>query len=64
MTGQCSPSVDPELSARFPGWDIERGTDGLLHAWLVGTDPPLVVSGEDEESLRDQIRAIALGSLL
>lgn len=64
MTGQDPRSVDPELSARFPGWDIKRGTDGHLHARLAGTDPPLVASGEDETDLRDQIRAIALRSFL
>lgn len=35
-----------------------------MHALLVGTDPPLVVSGEDETCLRDQIRATALRALL
>jgi hypothetical protein len=60
MTGECPRPEDLGLAARFPGWQIERGAGGLLHAWLVGTDPPLVVSGPDEADLRDQIRAIAL----
>lgn len=34
-----------------------------MHAWLFGTDPPLVVSGEDETGLRDQIRAMAWRAL-
>jgi len=63
MTGQNPRSADPDLADRFPGWEIERGTDGLLHAWLVGTDPPLVVSGQGEASLRDQIRDVALRGL-
>jgi hypothetical protein len=52
-----------DLSDRFPGFDVERGPDGLLHAWLAGTDPPLIVTGKDEADLRDQIRAVALGDL-
>lgn len=54
---------DAGLAARFPGWEIERRADGLPHAWLVGTNPPLVVSGADEATLRDQIRAAALDDL-
>jgi len=61
MTGQ---PADPDLAARFPGWEIEHGADGLLHTWLIGTDPPLIVSGKDEASLRDQIRAAALRTQL
>jgi len=60
MTGQRPRSADPDIAAQLPGWEIKRGNDGLMHAWLVGTDPPLVASGEDETDLRDQIRAIAL----
>jgi len=60
MTSHHPQPEDPDITDRFPGWEIERGTDGLLHARLAGTDPPLVVSGENETSLRDQIRAIAL----
>jgi hypothetical protein len=47
MTVRRSRPADPDLAAQFRGWEIERGTDGLMHAWLVGTDPPLVVSSED-----------------
>ena len=60
MTSQSPRSADLELAARFPGWDVERGADGLLHAWLVGTDPPLVVRSADEAGLRKEIRSIAL----
>jgi hypothetical protein len=59
MISQWPQSADLDLADRFPGWDVERRTDGL-HAWLVGTDPPLVVRSEDEESLRDEIRSITL----
>src|SRR6266699_2716220 len=52
--------VDPDIAAQFPGWEIERRSDGLLHAWLAGTDPRLVVTGEDTAALRDQIMSIAL----
>jgi hypothetical protein len=63
MTGAEPQPGDAGLAARFPGWDIERRADGLLHAWLVGTNPPLIVSGKDEAGLRDEIRAAALGDL-
>ena len=63
MTGQCPGPADAGLADRFPGWEIELGTDGLLHAWLAGTDPPLVVCAADEADLRDQIRIIALGEM-
>jgi hypothetical protein len=56
--------VDPDLAARFPGWDIKQGADGSIRAWLVGTDPPLILSAKDEAGLRDQIRAAALGTRL
>jgi len=64
MTSQHHQPEDPHTAGRFPGWEIERGTDSPLHAWLAGTDPPLVVCGEDEASLRDQIRAVALRGLI
>jgi len=57
MTG---PPADQDSAARFPGWEIEKRDDGLIHAWLIGTDPPLIVSGKDEADLRDQIRSAAL----
>ena len=60
MTGQLPRAADADLAARFPGWDIMLETDGSLHAWLVGTDPPLVLRGADEQGLRDQIRITAL----
>jgi hypothetical protein len=40
MTSQHSSPDDPELADRFPGWQIEQGADGMLHAWLIGTEPP------------------------
>lgn len=60
MTNQWPLSADLERAVRLPGWDVERGADGLLHAWLVGTDPPLIVRSEDEAGLREEIRSIAL----
>jgi hypothetical protein len=57
-------NADPDLAARFPGWDIKQDADGLISAWLVGTDPPLILSAKDEAGLRDQIRAAALGTQL
>lgn len=48
-----------EVAAEFPAWKIDRGVDGLLYALLVGSNPPLVVRGEDAAELRDQIRATA-----
>jgi hypothetical protein len=64
MTGQGPQPADPDLAARFPGWDIERGTDGRLHAWLIGTDPSLTAIADDEAGLRARIREMALGTLL
>ena len=42
-------------AAEFPGWTAWRAVSGLLHARKAGTDPPLIVSGEDAVDLRDQI---------
>jgi hypothetical protein len=63
MTDAAPWLGDADIASRFPGWEIERRADGLLHAWLAGTNPPLIISGTDEASLREQIRAAALGDL-
>jgi len=39
----------------FPGWQAWRAVSGLLYARKAGTNPPLLVRGEDAEDLRDQI---------
>jgi len=61
MTGK---RPDPDPAALFSGWEVKQRADGLLHAWLIGTDPPLIVTGKDEASLRDQIKAAALRTQL
>ena len=42
-------------AAEFPGWTAWRAASGLLHARKHGTEPPLIVRGEDAVDLRDQI---------
>lgn len=39
----------------FPGWQAWRAVSGLLYARRTGTNPPLLVRGEDAEDLRDQV---------
>lgn len=45
-----------DVAREFPGWDISKGTGGLWHARLRGSDPPVMTSGEDPTDLRDEIR--------
>ena len=42
-------------AAEFPGWTAWRAVSGVLHARKTGTNPPLIVRGEDAIDLRDQI---------
>lgn len=54
-----SLTAAPELEAvarRFPNWLCSRDTDRLCSAVLRGSDPAVVVRGEDPVDLADQIQ--------
>jgi hypothetical protein len=41
----------------FPGWEAWQGlVNGLWHARLRGSTPPVIVHAESPEELREQIR--------
>jgi hypothetical protein len=44
-------------AAEFPHWAVWREVDRLYYARLSGSDPQIVVRGEDVVDLRDQVRA-------
>jgi hypothetical protein len=45
------------IAEEFPGWDAWQGlVNGLWHARLVGTTPPVMVHGETPADLRELIR--------
>jgi hypothetical protein len=51
-------ATDPELGglrARFPDWTISTDTSGLLVAVLDGSDPAVIVRGEDAVDLADEL---------
>jgi hypothetical protein len=41
--------------AEFPDWRVWRGEDQRYYARLPGTDPLVIVRGQDPASLRDEI---------
>jgi hypothetical protein len=45
-------------------WDVRVGRGGKLTATLIGTQPPLVVTADDEKSLRKQINILILRAML
>lgn len=47
-------------AAEFPRWEVWRGVDRMYYAGLRGSDPRVVVRGEDAVDLRDQIRRVIL----
>ncbi|HUC59218.1 MAG TPA: hypothetical protein VMA95_17580 [Streptosporangiaceae bacterium] len=47
-----------------PHWDLRVEPDGRLTAVLIGTNPPLTVTGDDLASLRKQIKAIIMRAML
>jgi hypothetical protein len=51
------------ISHEFPGWEAWQGlVNGLWHARLVGSTPPLMVHGESPDDLREQIRSRMAGT--
>ena len=45
------------IGDEFPGWEAWQGLiNGLWHARLVGSTPPVMVHGESPGDLREQIR--------
>ena len=53
MTGDDPTLAD--VDARFPRWEVWRGIDGLFHARIKGSTPPVLVRGESPDDLADQI---------
>lgn len=51
----AEPTLD-EVGRRYPEWHCWRGVDRLYYARLRGTDPPVLVRGEDPLDLQDMIQ--------
>lgn len=48
------------ISDEFPGWEAWQSLIGKQwHARLKGAEPPVMVHGNNEDDLRNQIREIA-----
>jgi hypothetical protein len=47
-----------------PYWDVRVGRGGMLTATLAGTQPPIVLTADDEESLRKQIKTLIMRAML
>jgi hypothetical protein len=47
-----------------PYWDVRVGPGGKLTATLVGTQPPLVLTADDEENLRKQVKTLIMRAML
>jgi hypothetical protein len=60
MTADAMAARDEQIRAiseEYPGWEAWQGLiNGLWHARLVGTTPPVMVHGESPDDLREQIR--------
>jgi|HubBroStandDraft_1064217.scaffolds.fasta_scaffold01436_7 hypothetical protein len=68
-TGGCSgenATTGPkdEADQVGPYWDIRVGRGGKLTATLTETQPPLVLTADDEESLRKQIKTLIMRAML
>ena len=45
------------IGEQFPGWEAWQGlVNGLWHARLLGSTPPVMVHGESPDDLREMIR--------
>jgi len=45
------------ISEEFPGWEAWQNlVNGLWHARLTGSTPPVTVHGESPDELRERIR--------
>jgi len=49
------PTVD-EIAAQFPGWRVWQGISGLIYGRRLLSSPPVVLTGESPQALRDEIR--------
>jgi hypothetical protein len=47
-----------------PYWDVRVGPEGKLTATLVGTQPPIVLTADDEENLRKQVKTLIMRAML
>jgi len=60
MTADAMAAREAQIRAigeEFPGWEAWQGLiNGLWHARLIGSTPPVMVHGESAEELREQIR--------
>jgi hypothetical protein len=45
----------------FPEWRVWKGETKLYYARLPGTEPLVIVNGEDAEKLRDEIIRVTAG---
>jgi hypothetical protein len=45
------------LFGHFPGWEIWIRADGVICAWLVGSQPPLLLRDTDAGRLAEAIKA-------
>jgi hypothetical protein len=55
------PLARPEDHARaiggeFPGWEAWQSLNGLWHARIIGSVPPVMVHADTEYEIRDKIR--------
>jgi hypothetical protein len=60
------PLATPEDHARaiceeFPGWEAWQSFNGLWHARIIGSIPPVMVHADTAYEIRDQIRGKAKG---
>ena len=53
-----------DLGAPGPYWDVRVGRGGKLTATLIGTDPPFILTADDEESLRKQVKTLIMRAML
>ena len=60
MTAEPMGERDAQIAAigdEFPGWEAWQGlVNGLWHARLAGSTPPVMVHGESPGDLREEIR--------
>ena len=62
MSGPEDPEL-AQLAADSPGWEVwRRKEDGLYVAWLVLSQPPVVLYAESLIGLREQVEHHETGS--
>jgi hypothetical protein len=55
VTGQPEDPELDALAAEWPGWRIWRRGDGVVCAWLLGTQPPHLLRAATAGELRKAI---------